>query len=359
MIAVAVATSRTLLGVHWVTDVVAGLFVGWGWFLLVAIAFGGRAQRLGDPTSSHPQGLGPPTATDVRRGGAGAQIVSEAGRTVNSSRVVRPLAPPSSSKRCCSSRSTEISTPWPRWAWSDSVWRRRAALTRTLSHSLSPVAVTTATSRRPSVGSAAGSAVSPPFSVPMLPTSTHVSWPSKNGAPSTVTTAANGSPRAGVPKARADVGEHPEPALVGVGVGDHPGVEAGAGHHVERQVVADRAVDQPAVAADDEVDDVGRVGGQRERRGRTGSPCPPAARRGPSGCRRAPGTPPARFRRRRRRSRRRRRVRRPPATALVAFFALRTIVHGASSPASARAAVRARRVDALILVRGRRPRRWS
>lgn len=68
VIAVAVAISRTLLGVHWVTDVVAGLFVGWGWFLLVAIAFGGRAQRLGDPTSSLPQGLGLPTATDVRAG---------------------------------------------------------------------------------------------------------------------------------------------------------------------------------------------------------------------------------------------------------------------------------------------------
>jgi undecaprenyl-diphosphatase len=68
MIAVAVAISRTLLGVHWVTDVVAGLFVGWGWFLLVAIAFGGRAQRLGDPTSSQPQGLETPT-TPIREAG--------------------------------------------------------------------------------------------------------------------------------------------------------------------------------------------------------------------------------------------------------------------------------------------------
>jgi undecaprenyl-diphosphatase len=49
VIAVVVAASRALLGVHWVTDVVAGLVVGWTWFLVTAIAFGGRHQRLGTP----------------------------------------------------------------------------------------------------------------------------------------------------------------------------------------------------------------------------------------------------------------------------------------------------------------------
>jgi membrane-associated phospholipid phosphatase len=49
IITVAVATSRALLGVHWFTDVVAGVMVGWGWFLLCALAFGGRFQRLGEP----------------------------------------------------------------------------------------------------------------------------------------------------------------------------------------------------------------------------------------------------------------------------------------------------------------------
>jgi membrane-associated phospholipid phosphatase len=59
MLAIAVATSRALLGVHWVTDIVAGLTLGWGWFLLVAVAFGGRTQLLGDPVQREPAGLRP------------------------------------------------------------------------------------------------------------------------------------------------------------------------------------------------------------------------------------------------------------------------------------------------------------
>jgi membrane-associated phospholipid phosphatase len=46
-IAVAVAASRVLLDDHWLSDVIAGLALGWAWFSLCAIAFGGRLLQFG------------------------------------------------------------------------------------------------------------------------------------------------------------------------------------------------------------------------------------------------------------------------------------------------------------------------
>ncbi|MFN8124235.1 MAG: phosphatase PAP2 family protein [Thermoleophilia bacterium] len=45
--ATAVACSRVLLAVHWLSDVAAGLALGWAWFALCAVAFGGRLLRFG------------------------------------------------------------------------------------------------------------------------------------------------------------------------------------------------------------------------------------------------------------------------------------------------------------------------
>jgi membrane-associated phospholipid phosphatase len=51
-IAVAVAASRVLLDVHWLSDVIAGLLLGWAWFAVSAIAFGGRLLRFGAPAEA-------------------------------------------------------------------------------------------------------------------------------------------------------------------------------------------------------------------------------------------------------------------------------------------------------------------
>jgi membrane-associated phospholipid phosphatase len=45
--AVTIAATRVLLDVHWLSDVVAGLALGWAWFAACAIAFGGRLLEFG------------------------------------------------------------------------------------------------------------------------------------------------------------------------------------------------------------------------------------------------------------------------------------------------------------------------
>ena len=66
-IAVAVAASRVLLDVHWLTDVIAGLALGWAWFAACTVAFARRRTaargaegrlRSVDATAPHPHGSG-------------------------------------------------------------------------------------------------------------------------------------------------------------------------------------------------------------------------------------------------------------------------------------------------------------
>jgi undecaprenyl-diphosphatase len=51
-VAVAVACSRVLLDLHWLSDVVGGLALGWGWFALCTAAFGGWLLRFGAPVET-------------------------------------------------------------------------------------------------------------------------------------------------------------------------------------------------------------------------------------------------------------------------------------------------------------------
>ena len=70
-IAVAVGCTRVLLGVHWFSDVLAGLVIGWSWFGICAVAFGGRLLRFGSPAEAvrTTSADGPPHRQTVTAGG--------------------------------------------------------------------------------------------------------------------------------------------------------------------------------------------------------------------------------------------------------------------------------------------------
>jgi membrane-associated phospholipid phosphatase len=65
-VATAVAASRVLLGVHWLTDVIAGMALGWGCFALSSIAFGGRLLKFGQPVAAAKAQASAPTTSNTQ-----------------------------------------------------------------------------------------------------------------------------------------------------------------------------------------------------------------------------------------------------------------------------------------------------
>jgi len=63
-IAVSVACTRVFLGAHWMSDVIGGLILGWVWFGVCAVAFGGRVLQLGAPVKGAAAAGGPTTPGD-------------------------------------------------------------------------------------------------------------------------------------------------------------------------------------------------------------------------------------------------------------------------------------------------------
>jgi membrane-associated phospholipid phosphatase len=84
--AVAVACSRVLLDLHWLSDVVGGLALGWGWFAVCTAAFGGWLVRFGAPVEAAAVQPGP---------------------------VPVPAREPSARTRACSDRSAAEGSPSP------------------------------------------------------------------------------------------------------------------------------------------------------------------------------------------------------------------------------------------------------
>jgi undecaprenyl-diphosphatase len=107
-LAFAVAATRVLLGVHWLTDTVAGLVLGWTWFAACSIAFGGRLLHFAEPVDP-PLPAAAAAATDGYGASAGSgATLAEAGDPAAEADALRPLRTSSQTGTTDSSTITRI-----------------------------------------------------------------------------------------------------------------------------------------------------------------------------------------------------------------------------------------------------------
>ena len=78
-LAVAVAGSRVLLDLHWLSDVVGGLALGWAWFALCAVVFGGAPAAGPRPRPKPPR-------TKRRRPHPARQLAGQTNRSAPAAR---------------------------------------------------------------------------------------------------------------------------------------------------------------------------------------------------------------------------------------------------------------------------------
>jgi undecaprenyl-diphosphatase len=81
-IAVGVAASRVLLDFHWLSDVIGGLALGWAWFALCAVVFGGLLLR---PTAAADVAAAEAAAGDRSAGSPPGRVEHESDGNVGSS----------------------------------------------------------------------------------------------------------------------------------------------------------------------------------------------------------------------------------------------------------------------------------
>lgn len=89
VITIGVAASRVLLGVHWLTDVIAGGMVGWTWFFVVTLIFGGRILRFGEPAERIAETPPSPSPDDTSTADSSRAESHDSGNTTTSTEYQR------------------------------------------------------------------------------------------------------------------------------------------------------------------------------------------------------------------------------------------------------------------------------